>query len=149
MPCSVEINTLPQLGGCPSDTEMFIVSGAVLGAGTGGYGLRSWATLKSCVLGGIGFPALYTVVGEGIEPVFENGDTTYTTADNTISNSIFVVISGTPIYQGELSDAIYIGVEPSENGSYEITFYNYSLDNPTVNLGLQSGMQVIIYYATI
>lgn len=60
--CDQEIAGLPILGGCPSDTEYFIVTNAVGGAGVGLYGRRSWLTIKNCLLA--------QLFGDGIETVY-------------------------------------------------------------------------------
>jgi hypothetical protein len=59
--CDQEINGLPILTGCPADTEYFLVMGATGGAGAGLYALRSWLTLKNCILA--------QLFGDGIETI--------------------------------------------------------------------------------
>jgi hypothetical protein len=144
--CSQEIAGLPILTGCPSNTEMFLTTGASGGVGSGGYGLRSWANLVSCFAQILSFPQINTTVGAGAEPILVQGQTVFQTAANTIAGSILVSIGGVLLTQ-EISNQIYIGITYDTNNVATITFYNYSIDDPTDNLGLQNGMNVIIYYA--
>jgi len=66
---------------------------------------------------------------------------------NISTNSVKVFIDGDRIFPnttGQLSvDIIYTP------NFVRITFFNYSIDNPPINLGLQYGMKVIIDYALI
>ena len=49
MPCSIELNSLPIIQGCPSDNELFLVFGAIGGSGASLAGLRRWSDLKHCI----------------------------------------------------------------------------------------------------
>lgn len=62
--CAVEGTSLPLLEGCPSDSETFLVMGAIGGVGVGKYARRSWADLKACITGSV-TPPLIGVVGGG------------------------------------------------------------------------------------
>jgi len=149
--CSVEINQLPVLTGCPSPSEMILVSGAVGGAGAGMYALRSISNILSCI-SSITFPELNTIVG--VDGVLNSGDVTYVIGqevDNPVQNiipqSVKVIIEGTPIYPVAVTNQIYITIVYGTNNTVTINFFNYSIDNPTENLGLQYGMKVMINYA--
>lgn len=64
MGCAQELDQLPQLQGCPADTELFLVMGAMGGVGAGQYALRSWAYLKNCIVGTV-IPPYVGVVDRG------------------------------------------------------------------------------------
>lgn len=69
--CGKELNTLPILGGCPSDSEYFLVVNAVGGYGAGGYALRSWGNLVLCLLES----GIFLVYGnELVDGAYENTD---------------------------------------------------------------------------
>lgn len=57
MACNKEITTYPILLGCPGDSELFLVRNAIGGySSTGdatGWGWRSWAYLKACIVGSV------------------------------------------------------------------------------------------------
>lgn len=61
MACGQEISGLPVLTGCPGDAEYVFMVGASGGAGAGGYALRSWLSLKNCLLD--------QIFGTGILPI--------------------------------------------------------------------------------
>jgi len=70
--CSTEYTSLPVLDGCPADSELILVSGAMGGVGNGKYALRSWGSLKACIGGSIP-PLIGTVDGGGSDdPVSGN-----------------------------------------------------------------------------
>lgn len=88
-----ELSGLPVLLGCPSDTELLLVVGAIGGQGAGGYALRSWANIKKCITSSVS-PFIGVVDrGNPNDPV-----------------------SGTPIFQNDL----LIGLGSSNNGNIQM-----------------------------
>ena len=148
MPCSVELNDtskIPILTGCPSDNEYFLVIGAANGAGQGGYGVRSWLALQQCLASAISFPEIDTIVGQGNPVILPTGCTSYTINAKVLPKSVKCFIDGQRIFT-VVSDQLYIDIQYSTT-FVTISFFNYSIDDETVNLGLQYGQKVIIDFA--
>ena len=85
--CDQEIDGLPILTGCPADTEYFLVMGATGGKGAGLYALRSWLTLKNCLL--------TQLFGDGIETINGsqlNGSNQYLNSD--LINQLVIFYNG-------------------------------------------------------
>jgi hypothetical protein len=92
------------------------------------------------------FNEIDAIVGVDSPIIIPANATTYTiNSANIATKSVKVYIDGTRIFPnivGQLSvDIVYTP------NFVTITFFNYSLDTPTENLGLQYGMKVIIDYA--
>ena len=155
MPCTIELNDttrIPLLTGCPADGESILFIGAQGGLGQGGYAVRSWKTIKSCILGGISFATFETIVGvDGIISVgdidYVIGQETGNPVQNIMSGSVKVTIDSSRIYPAPIVGQIYAIIVFGVNSTVTTNFFNFSIDNPTENLGLQYGMKVIIDYA--
>lgn len=157
MACTIELNDttrIPLLTGCPADGESILFIGANGGAGAGGYAVRSWSTVKSCILSGISFRVFNTVVG--VDGLLSVGDINYIIGQETgnpvhniISGSVNITIDGSRIYTTAVVGQIFATISYNLDNTVTVNFFNFSIDNPSLNLGLQYGMKVIIDYAII
>ena len=157
MPCTIELNDttkIPILTGCPADSEHLLFIGSIEGAGQGGYAVRTWATVKSCILSSFSFHTFETIVG--VDGILFSGDIDYvigqetgTPVQNILTGSVKVTIDSSRIYPEPIVDQLYATIIFGTNNTVTINFFNFSIDNPTENLGLQYGMKVIIDYAII
>ena len=94
------------------------------------------------------FGEIDATVGADSPIIIPTNATTYTiNSANIATKSVKVYIDGSRIFPNT-TDQISVDIIYTPN-FVTITFFNYSIDNPTENLGLQYGMKVIIDYAVI
>jgi hypothetical protein len=87
----------------------------------------------------------YINVGNDSPQIMVNGDTTYTITRVGIKiDSIDVTINGIRIYPDVIDELSVNIVYNSDNAV--ITFLNPSIDNPSINLGVENGWKIIIDY---
>ena len=85
--CDQEISGLPALAGCPSDSEKFFMVGASGGLGAGGYGLRTYLSVKNCILQQTFGPGVFFINGSQLD-----GSNQYLNSD--FINQLFVYYNG-------------------------------------------------------
>lgn len=102
-----ELSGLPLLLGCPGAGEKILVVGAIGGLGAGGYALRNWSDIKSCVVGIVKEPLIGVVDGGGkTDP-----------------------LSGTSVFQSDL----LVGLGSKNSGRIQIVIDNVLYSNFGLN----------------
>jgi hypothetical protein len=125
------------VGGCPLDTDVILFSDDTIQV------FRTWAGLKSCL--GVRDPnEFYTIVGQGLPIILDVGAVSYTIPNKCTPNTVKVYIDGNRKYPSEC-DEVYVGITYNPTNTV-VFFYNYNVDNPSENLGLQYGQKIIIDY---
>lgn len=134
--CATELDVLPLLSGCPSNTEYFFVCNAVGGAGVGGYARRSYADLKACIAAGLSFIPLQFEIGQSGSPMVEDDTALTITVDNPSPNSQIVVLDNNLLIPN-------LTTQMSYTVSYSLTEIIITFNQPVVN-----GQKYFITYAT-
>ena len=139
MACSTEINSLPILTGCPSDTEAVMVMFSSASGNNGGYGLRYMGAVRQCWLAQLQFSFTQFKVGSAGSPI-SAGETALTitlplTTNTILQGSVFITLGGTELPQNDTSQICY-GIVYNSATSFTINF----------DQGVENGQQYILHY---
>lgn len=150
MPCQIDFASLPLLGGCPGDTEWFVVGNAVggvdannnFGSGTIGYARRMWQDMRRCAIQTIKFMPLNFIIGQAGSPM-SAGDVALTLTFSTLNimsileDSVFITLGGSELPREDTTQLSYGIVfnplnviinflEPVETGQQYFVHYAYT-----------------------
>jgi hypothetical protein len=129
VPCSVPISSLPVLTDCPSDSEYVLFIGATGGATSDLAALRSWSTIKQCIVNSIEYVFEQFTVGDVDSPMNAGDTVLIINQAGVIEDSVFITLGS-----GELprDNAFQISYDVKYNtpmvGQTQITF-NQAVQN--------------------
>ncbi len=135
MACKTEISTLSVLINCPADTEQLLFFN-VAGQSTG-MALRTWATIKACLLSGIAWDRIQFQIGT-LGSLMVVGDTVLVIdVPRIFENSAFVFLDSNTLYEDD-----------STQISYDIVYTDTEI-TITFNQAVRNGQKYRIVYARI
>lgn len=119
--CRIEIAGLPVLTSCPAEDEYLMFMNTAGGFGQYGYSLRSWRTVKNCLVISAFFPD-YLQVEIGVNITSYN--LVPPTGWEILEDSVWVGLSGAELQRGVLLDRLTYDRVYNNDGSVSVNFYN-------------------------